>query len=1069
MPVTCPSCGGDNPERAKFCSECAAPLLDVVRRRSRETRRTVTLLFADVSGSTALGERLDPESLRGVMNRYFALMQSAVEAHGGTVEKFVGDAVMSVFGLPQLHEDDALRAVRAASQARDGLAGLNAELERSLNLTLTVRMGINTGEVVAGDASAGQGFVTGDAVNTAARLEQGASSGEILLGSSTYELVRDAVEVEAVQALAAKGKAEPLAAYRLVAIAAGAIGRRRRMDAPMVGRDRELAGLHATFADAVAERSCQLSTILGPAGVGKSRLVAEFLARADGTVLRGRCLPYGEGITYWPLGEALRAGAAISDEDDRTTARAKLAALGGDMPEAQRIVAALAQAIGLETGSSPQEEVFWAVRKLFEGLAQRSPLIVEFDDLQWAEAAFLDLIEHLADWCRDAPILLICPARPELLDLRPQWGGGKFNARTVLLEPLPLELSAALVQQLLDGRSLPTDVLARIAEAAEGNPLFLEEMVGMLRDQGLRHRSAGEGPSEVEAGNLAIPPTISALLAARLDRLPAEERAVAERASVVGRIFERGAVAELSAEADRPQVGAMLLALVRKELVRPDGSGLGGEDAFRFRHLLFRDAAYDALPKADRADMHERFGGWLERITGDRLEEYEEIIGYHLEQAYIYRQQLGSLDDGTAALAGRAARRLAAAGQRALSTSDSGAAIKLLERSLALWSEPSSGRAEILVALAEALDAAGRLPEAKLHCEEALSWAKAANDRVLEAIAQVALVRVGSSLDTTSPFSAYEAVIEAAAATLVEAGRHRDAAAAYRMLSWIYLDAGNLTEAGRFVDLGIAEARLSPDRHLLARLLAVRGMQLGLGPLSVAAAIGALEGVLVEVDASSSALSVVRNYLAELYASVGRFEEARASAALARSIALEMGQPIEAAIATHASGAVERLAGNVEGAERELRAGYVTFLEAGEQRMRSTSAGYLAHVLCDRAALDEALTLTVEAETISADDDYLSQVLWRSARARVLARRDQPAALELATDAVARAAATDVLIDHGNALLTLAEVHEAAGRGKDALGAVQDAIAVFAAKGATAYVELGEGRRKALNANHSVL
>jgi len=1060
MAVVCSSCGTSNPDGAKFCAECAAPLADAIASRPRETRRTVTLLFADVSGSTAFGERLDPESLRGVMNRYFALMQQAVVAHGGTVEKFVGDAVMSVFGLPQLHEDDALRAVRAAGQAREALTELNEELERSLGLTLSVRMGLNTGEVMAGDAGAGQGFVTGDAVNTAARLEQAAPSGEILLGASTYQLVRDAVEVAAIEPLVAKGKAEPLPAYRLLGITPGAVGRLRQLDAPMVGRERELARLRATFADAVAERSCQMFTVLGPAGVGKSRLVAEFLAGAQATILRGRCLPYGEGITYWPLGEALRAGAGIDDEDDRETARAKLATLADDMPEAGRAVAAVAQAIGLETGSAPQEEIFWAVRKLFEAIARRTPLIVEFDDIQWAEGAFLDLIEHLADWSRDAPILLLCPARPELLDLRPQWGGGKFNARTVLLEPLPPDLSGTLVEHLLDGRSLPAALLTRIADAAEGNPLFLEEMVGMLRDQGTLGESGGL--SEFEAQTLPIPPTISALLAARLDRLPAEERAVAERAAVVGRIFERGAVAELSAEADRPQVGARLLSLVRKELVRPDGSGLAGEDAYRFRHLLIRDAAYDALPKAERADLHERFGSWLERVTGDRLDEYEEIIGYHLEQAHDYRRQLGTLDAATMALAERAARRLVSAGMRVLNTSDAGAAVKLLERALTLQPVATGGRAEILIALGEALLSAGRLTEAQVFAEEALEWARAAGERTIEAMALVALAEVNLMVDP-GELSNKGAEVAQAAMVLEEAGRHREAAKANRLLGVLHGDGGRYDEAIRFMDVAVAQASLSHDRHQLARSLATRALQMTVGPQPATTVIEAIEPLVLEVGASGSARGVVLLNLVEAYGLVSRFEEARAAAALSRSIAIDMGQPIEAAGTSLASGPMERLAGNLEAAETELRADYETLKGFAEHRYSSTVAGFLAHVLCDRGAMGEALTLTNEAEHLSAEDDYLSQVLWRSARGRALAASDPDAAMSLARDAVARVAATDFLVDHGNALLSLAEVHEVAGRREDAVAAIDAAVALFEAKGATAYVHRAEGLRSRLS------
>ncbi|MGI8845752.1 MAG: AAA family ATPase [Thermoleophilaceae bacterium] len=530
--IACPACGEENPLKAKFCAECAT-LLHAPTPARRESRRTVTVLFSDVTGSTALGEQLDPESLRTVMGRYFGAMKAVIERHGGTVEKFIGDAVMAVFGIPVLHEDDALRAVRAAAEMRDALEALNRELEAERGIRIAVRTGVNTGEVVAGDPSAGQTLVTGDTVNTAARLEQAATPGEILLGASTHRLVRDAVLVEPVPAVDAKGKALPVPAVRLVSVTAGAEALTRRLDAPLVGRERELAALRNAFERATSERACQLFTLLGTAGVGKSRLVAEFTASvsSEATVLRGRCLPYGEGITYWPLGEVVRGAAGITDTGDTVDeARAKLGALLEGEREGEIIAARVASAIGLSSESTPQEELFWAVRRLLEALARQHPLVVVWDDIHWAESTFLELIEHIADWSRNAPLLLLCPARPELLDIRPAWGGGKLNATTILLEPLPPEAASRLMDHLPGGSVLDAVTRARITEAAEGNPLFVEEMLAMLIDDGyLRHGGTGWVAAR-DLATIRVPPSISALLAARLDRLAPEERAVAERA-----------------------------------------------------------------------------------------------------------------------------------------------------------------------------------------------------------------------------------------------------------------------------------------------------------------------------------------------------------------------------------------------------------------------------------------------------------------------------------------------------------------------------------------------------------
>ena len=397
-----PSCCEETPAGARFCNACGASLS--AETRSTEQRKTVTVVFSDVTGSTALGERLDPESLRRVLARYFELASHVVERHGGAVEKFIGDAVMAVFGIPHVHEDDALRAVRAAAELADALADLNAELERDFGTTLAVRIGVNTGEVVTGTE---ERLATGDAVNVAARLEQAAEPGEILIGANTLRLVRDAVSVEAVPALEAKGKSEPLPAYRLLSVDSEAPAFARRGDTPMIGRERQLKLLQNAFETAATEHSCHLVTVLGPAGVGKSRLVAEFVTSLDeAMVVRGRCLSYGEGITYWPVVEVIK-----------------------QIPDAETLVDgaaanALEAVLGEGDAAATPDEMAWAFRKLLEARAAEEPLVCIFDDIQWGEETFLELVEHIADLSRGAPILLLCMARPELLDRRPAWAGG---------------------------------------------------------------------------------------------------------------------------------------------------------------------------------------------------------------------------------------------------------------------------------------------------------------------------------------------------------------------------------------------------------------------------------------------------------------------------------------------------------------------------------------------------------------------------------------------------------------------------------------------------------------------
>jgi tetratricopeptide (TPR) repeat protein len=528
------------------------------------------------------------------------------------VEKFIGDAVMAVFGIPAAHEDDALRACRAAMEMRDVLPELG----------IGGRIGVNTGEVVTGTE---ERLATGDAVNVAARLEQAAAPGEALIGEPTLALVREAVVAEPLQPLALKGKSEPVPAFRLVSA----------LDAPershasrFVGREHELRSLAEAWTRIRAQPGCELVTVVGDAGVGKSRLVAEAVAALEARVVRGRCLPYGEGITYWPVVEVVK----------------RLAALPSD-PVAAAAIRSLLGESGVPTSG---DEIAWAFRRLLE---EQAPLVVVFDDLQWGEETFLDLVESTALLSAGAPLLLLCMARPELVERRPSWPG------MLRLEPLPAEQADELI-----GDQVAGELRERIARAAGGNPLFISEMLAMA----------------AEDADVDVPPSLKALLTARLDQLDEAERRVLERGSVEGEIFHRGGVQALAPE--ETQVTTRLAALVRRQLVRPDRAQIAGDDGYRFRHLLIRDAAYDALPKAVRADLHARFADWLDE-HGQSLVERDEIVGYHLEQASRYRAQLGQPDPGSA---DRAAARLTAAGNRAIDRQDYRAGAALLTRAVEL-------------------------------------------------------------------------------------------------------------------------------------------------------------------------------------------------------------------------------------------------------------------------------------------------------------------------------------------------------------------------------------------------
>ena len=991
--LTCVSCGRENPDDARFCNGCGYVL--TATPAAREQRKTVTVLFCDVSGSTALGERLDPEPLRALLADYFERMKAIVERHGGAVEKFIGDAVMAVFGVPVLHEDDALRACRAAVEMRDAFPELGVE----------GRIGVTTGEVVTGTE---ERLATGDAVNVAARLEQAAQPGEILIGEETLRLTRAAVEVEEVEPLQLKGKSEPVVAHRLVSIR-GEERFSRRLDAPMVGREREQRLLTSVWERVVSEGACQLFTILGPAGVGKSRLAAEFLASlGDAIVLvRGRCLPYGEGITYWPVVEVVKQLPATEVD---AVADETLRALVGD-----------------EEMVTSSEEIAWAFRKLLEAVAFEQPLVCVLDDLHWGEETYLDLVEHVADLSRDAPILLLCMARPDLLDRRSGWGGGKINATTVLLEPLAPEES----ERLIDSLAQVDDALRlRIREAAEGNPLFVEEMVAMLR--------------ESHGGDVAVPPTIQALLAARLDQLDPPDRDVLQSGSVEGRVFHRGAVQALAP--DESQVTTRLTALVRKELVRPDKSLLPGEDAFRFRHLLIRDAAYNALPKATRAELHERFADWLGE-HGSTLVELDEILGYHLEQAYRYRSELGALDDHARELGTAASRRLAASGERALARGDMPAATGLLERATALLEPEEEARLRLLPHLGHALLEAGELNRAEAVLAEAGEAARRAGDRGLEASVVPYQVGVLIATDPQTPFAAAQARLRAAVETFEELGDEAGLARASRMLALLDLFLGRAAEAAGAFERAAEHARRAGDRRLeLDCLEWINGCLLW-GPAPAQEAIRRSEAI--DRAAGDRRVEAWGHTLrSPLEAMLGNFDKARQLREQARARMEDLGMRLELAGAAQAFGWVELLAGDPAAAEREFRAGYELSERMGETGYLSTAAGFLAEALYAQGRDEEALRYTKEGERAAAPDDLMSQYLWRSVRAKVLARGgERKPAEKLAREAVALADSTEHLDLRGTVHLALAEVLRLAGRMSEASAEAQESLRLHEEKG----------------------
>ena len=646
--LACPRCGSDLPPDARFCPACG---LTLASHDSAEERRVVTVLFADVTGSTELGERLDPEHLREVMARYFAAMREEIEAEGGTVEKFIGDAVMAVFGVPAAHEDDPVRALRAALRMRERLDDVNDQLMTARGVTLQIRIGVNTGEVLASvDAQPGEPMVTGDAVNVAARLQSAAESGGILASERTARGARGFRFGEAMR-LDLKGKGQPVPAMELLEGAAAIQDRGvPGLHAPMVGRDEELSLLLTMFRRSASEGRPNLVTIYGDAGVGKSRLTAEFLLRAErdgATVVRGRCLPYGEGITYWPLAEILKGYAGVLDSDPPELTLEKIRKAGRELlteevtSDPGRATAALAFTVNVadpefDFGSMEPREVRQEVhagwRSFFSALAAETPLVVLVEDIHWADPALLDLLDESSERVV-GPVLFVCPSRPDLAATRPAWGGGRRNHSSIALDPLTPAQADRLVHELLTIDDLPPSVHARILERAEGNPFFLEEIVRQLIDEGHLVREGDRWRALDEIEQVVIPDTVQAVLAARFDLLDGQDKRVLQAAAVVGRVFWPGPVALLSHVPDEA-VDTSLRTLEDRELVLSRlTSSLAGQQELIFKHVLIRDVAYESLPRRDRTDAHAAVAGWIDETAGDRAGEMAELLAYHLSTA----------------------------------------------------------------------------------------------------------------------------------------------------------------------------------------------------------------------------------------------------------------------------------------------------------------------------------------------------------------------------------------------------------------------------------------------------
>jgi class 3 adenylate cyclase/tetratricopeptide (TPR) repeat protein len=682
--LTCPACGRENPDDARFCANCGSPLAGEAA-PARQERKVVTILFADLVGFTSRSERLDPEDVRATLTPYFARLREELERRGGTVEKFIGDAVMAVFGAPAAHEDDPERAVRAALAIRDAMAEMN---EQDPEFDLHVRVGVNTGEALVSLGASplqGEGMAAGDVVNTAARLQASAPVDGILVGETTHRATERAIEYRVADPVEAKGKSEPVIAWEAVeARSRFGIDITRRVDTSLVGRERELTLLRDALSRARHQDEPQLVSLVGEPGIGKSRLVHELFAHIEGmpeliTWRQGRCLPYGEGVSYWALGEMVKAEAGILETDPDGEAAAKadrmVVELIHDADERSWVARHLGPLVGLahERGTNQEgsEEAPAAWRRFLESLAERRPTVLIFEDLHWADDGLLDFLDYLIDWTRDVPLLVLCTARPELLARRPDWGGGKLNAATISLAPLSNEETARLLAGLLDRAVLPAELQSTLLDRAGGNPLYAEEFARMAANR-----------SAADLATVELPGSVQGIIAARLDGLGLEDKLLLQDAAVVGKTFWLGAVAAVGGR-DPSELEKRLHELERGRFVRRSRrSSVGGETEYAFLHLLVRDVAYGQIPRGARADKHRAAAAWIDSLGGERLEDRAELLAHHYLSALELARAAGQ---DTADLERPARLALRAAGDRAVGLAAYAAAERAFRAAVELW------------------------------------------------------------------------------------------------------------------------------------------------------------------------------------------------------------------------------------------------------------------------------------------------------------------------------------------------------------------------------------------------
>jgi DNA-binding SARP family transcriptional activator len=972
-------------------------------------RRLVSIVFADLVGSTGLAERLDPESMHGLLDRFTDVCGEVIERHGGTVEGFIGDAVVGVFGLTELHEDDALRAVRSAVELREAVTALSAELERERGVEIAMKLGVESGEVFLGAGSRRSRFAAGDAFNVASRLQGTAQEGEILIGENIHALLHDAVRVEPLEPLALRGRTARVQAWRLLEV----IPERtplRSPRTPLVDREHELEELRAAFGGVRSSQSCQAVTVVGPAGIGKSRLARELAAEvgSDATVVVGRCPAYGEGVTYRPLAEIV--GQLGGDDPGQRVTEL----LEGDEPIARLVLGA----IGLSEGAAQPEETFWAVRRLFERVARDNPLVVIVDDIHWAEPTLLDMLDYLLAFSSGHAILLISLARPELVETRHAWLTPESNRHLLMLGALSEADAHQLVRHAAAGERR-SHLDARIVETADGNPFFIEQLVAMGAE-----------------GGEALPSSIHAVLAARIDRLEPRERAVLEHAAVQGRSFYAGAVGDALGTS---RMATDLVSLAQKQLIRAEHSDLPGEDVFRFAHVLIREAAYLGLPKQRRAELHEQVAEWLQARPGAE----DETLGHHLGEAYRCRAELGVVGERERALARAAADRLSAAADAALLRGDAPAGARLLERAASLLEGDAAARGELLPTLGEALYEAGRMNDAARVLEEAIERAPELRLRVR---AQVERELLRLETETTVGTEQAQSVLDDVMPLLESEGDDYGRCRVWMLHAQLAWHAGHVRSADEAWREAAESARRADSTRDFFDVIGWRAFAAALGPTPVDEAIRRCEEFRELVRASPIATASTLNPLAVLHAMKGEFEIAERF--------LEQGTDLLRELRGVGSGFfhlgawLRLLAGKPALAEARLRADLETLSSMHAGGALATSTALLAQVVYAQGRMAEAGELCRMAHRRAATEDIMTQVIWRGVQAKVLAHDGRCNEAEaLAREAVELAEATDLLLHRGDAMLDLAEVLRTCERTSESVHAARAALGLYEIKG----------------------